>query len=247
VNESIQLRFDYESLETETRRFVLERAERIHNLARVTATGIVQIGRHLTEVKEHMEHGQFLTWIEREFGWSRTTAWRFMEVHEKIKCSNLEHLQIDVSALYLIASPSFPEPVRQQIITRAENGESVTYSGTRALVKHFTNTGEMPDIETDLYKMIAEERRLRKPTPPPGSAEERARYQQFREKVAANTAHNNAVFQVVEGIEHIAKSSLSMTEIAREIDQLDTPDKDWHGQAREAQMRLRLLCKELKK
>ena len=57
-------------------------------------------------------HGQFMEWIEREFAWSQRAAYRFMEVHEHVKVANLASLEIDASALYLIAAPSTPEPVR---------------------------------------------------------------------------------------------------------------------------------------
>jgi Protein of unknown function (DUF3102) len=66
----------------------------IHNLARMTAAGIVQIGQYLTEVKERLGHGRFLGWIEKEFAWSQPTAWRFMNVFEQFKLSNLNNLQI---------------------------------------------------------------------------------------------------------------------------------------------------------
>jgi hypothetical protein len=38
------------------------------------------------------------------------TAERFMQVHEKFKMHNLCNLEIDVSALYLIAGPTLQEP-----------------------------------------------------------------------------------------------------------------------------------------
>jgi hypothetical protein len=48
-----------------------------------------------------------------------------MNVYRHFKGENFSHLEIDISALYLIAAPSMPEPVRAQVITRAENGEKV--------------------------------------------------------------------------------------------------------------------------
>jgi hypothetical protein len=80
----------------------------------MTATGIVQIGQYLTEVKGRLKHGQFLEWIEREFAWKQAAAYRFMQVYKNVKITNLINLEIGVSALYLIASPSFPEPVRAE-------------------------------------------------------------------------------------------------------------------------------------
>ncbi|WP_371720652.1 hypothetical protein [Acidobacterium sp. S8] len=50
-----------------------------------------------------------MPWLKSEFGWSIPTAERFIRVYENIKLVNLTNLSIDVSALYLIASPSTAE------------------------------------------------------------------------------------------------------------------------------------------
>jgi hypothetical protein len=245
-----QLRFDYAGLDPDTRSFIIERAERIHNLARMTAAGIVQIGQYLTEVKERLKHGQFLDWIEREFSWNRQSAWAFMKVHECFKSSNFEHLEIDVSALYLIAAPSMPEPVRTQVITRAENGERITHSGARALVQHFAETGEVPDIETDLGELIAKQRKQLEGSEGTTAAltqQERRKLETLREEREQATARVVKVMTVIEAIEHIAQSQLSMQEIAGEIDQFDTPDKDWHQKAKQAHRELGKLCQEFKR
>lgn len=138
--------FDYSALDAATRSFVQERAERIHNLARMTATGIVQIGQYLTEVKERLAHGQFRQWIEGEFGWSRQSAVAFMQVYQRFKCQNFGHLQIDISALYRIAAPKTPEPVRHHIVARAQNGQVITNRSVRAVVQHYQSTGGLPDV-----------------------------------------------------------------------------------------------------
>jgi hypothetical protein len=155
----IQLRFDYEALDTETRRFVLERAEKIHNLARMTAAGIVQIGQYLTEAKTRLEHGKFLEWIEKEFAWKRTTAWRFMEVFEKVKCSKLEQMEIDVSALYLIAAPSTPEPVRQEVLKIAMSGEHVSHGTVKAVIAEYNKTGDADKAVGQIFRAVAEARK----------------------------------------------------------------------------------------
>jgi Protein of unknown function (DUF3102) len=81
------------------------------------------------EAKAKLKHGQWYPWLETEFGWSAVTAWRFMNVFKQIKLSTVNNLEIDVSALYLIAAPKTPEPVRKEIIERAH---------------HVTNVGPFP-------------------------------------------------------------------------------------------------------
>jgi hypothetical protein len=43
---------------------------------------VVEIGRHLTEAKKLCGHGNWLPWLEREFGWTDQTARNFMRVFD---------------------------------------------------------------------------------------------------------------------------------------------------------------------
>src|SRR5262245_16566622 len=125
---AIQSSFSYADLPNgDDRAYVKQRAEMIRETAKRTAQGIVLIGQWLTEAKTKLGHGNFLPWLKTEFGWSRQTAVSFMQVFECVKCQNFGHLEaIDVSALYLIAAPKTPEPVRAEVIRRAQNGEPMT-------------------------------------------------------------------------------------------------------------------------
>jgi hypothetical protein len=49
---------------------------------------------------------------------------RFTRVYELCKNRTVRNLDIDVSALYLITAPKTPEPVRKEIITRAQVASS---------------------------------------------------------------------------------------------------------------------------
>jgi hypothetical protein len=62
---------------------------------------IIEIGRRLIE--ELAGHGNWLPWLEREFGWSEQTARNYMAVAERFKSPTVGDLLIDASALYLLA------------------------------------------------------------------------------------------------------------------------------------------------
>jgi hypothetical protein len=124
--------------------FVRERAVQIRETAKLTAKAIVRIGQWLTEVKERLPHGQWLPWLESEFGWSEWTARRFMGVYELVKSGNLHDLEIDVSALYLIAAPSTPEPVHREVIERAKRGEPMTRAKALEVLEHYEIREELP-------------------------------------------------------------------------------------------------------
>lgn len=159
-----QLRFDYESLDDETRLFVEHRAGRIHNLARRTAEGIRTIGQLLTETKERLGHGHFTDWLEGEFAWSESSAERFMRVYScfksitvtDLKSDAFADLEIDIAALYTIAARSTPELVRAEVIRRAGNGERVSKAGALALKREFAETGVIPALDRSLSRMIKE-------------------------------------------------------------------------------------------
>jgi hypothetical protein len=65
------------------------------------------------------EHGDWLPWLEAEFGWTDRTARRFMDVARLPgKMDNLSDLDIPVSSLYLLASPELSQ-VCQELLERA--------------------------------------------------------------------------------------------------------------------------------
>ena len=78
-----QAAFDYASLAPDVRDRVETATRRLHDLERRTSENIIEMGQHLIEVKAAIGHGNFLTWLESEFGWGRSTAYRMMEVAEK--------------------------------------------------------------------------------------------------------------------------------------------------------------------
>lgn len=104
-----------------------EHAAAIRALGKRVIADVIEIGRRLTDAKAIAGHGNWLPWLEREFGWSEKTAERFMSVHMLGgKFDNLSNMTLPVSGLYLLAAPSTPEEARDAIIDRAQAGEPVS-------------------------------------------------------------------------------------------------------------------------
>ena len=167
--------FDYSQLSNADQKFLREREQQIKSLARMTAREIAEIGAHLIEVKERIGHGKFLEWIAAAFKWSERAANNSMSVHRHFKFANFPALKIDVSALYLLAEPKMPEPVRKAVIERATAGHHVSHAEVKALRAHYSETGELPK---DLGKLVAMAADAKKetdanPNPLPGPAEAR--------------------------------------------------------------------------
>jgi hypothetical protein len=60
----------------DTNPIVAEHAEAIRSLGRRVVADVIEIGRRLTECKKLLGHGNWLPWLDREFGWSEDTALR---------------------------------------------------------------------------------------------------------------------------------------------------------------------------
>ena len=43
---------------------------------------MIEIGRRLTEMKKICGHGNWLQWLQREFGWTDRQALNYMRVHK---------------------------------------------------------------------------------------------------------------------------------------------------------------------
>jgi hypothetical protein len=109
------------------------RAQRIRDLVTVTRGCIIEIGRELIAAKAEVRHGEWLQWLDREFGWSIETARKFMQVAEAFP-EIPTRLEFDASALYALSSSDVPQEARDAAITQAKAGEHVTKAHAEALI-----------------------------------------------------------------------------------------------------------------
>jgi hypothetical protein len=111
-----------------------EHADAIRRLGKQTVENIIEIGARLTECKHICGHGNWLPWLEREFGWEETTAQRFMRVHALAQSKSGNLPDLPVSAIYLLAAPSTPEAARSEIIERAKTGTPVSVAEVKQTI-----------------------------------------------------------------------------------------------------------------
>ncbi|NJN39483.1 MAG: DUF3102 domain-containing protein [Acaryochloridaceae cyanobacterium CSU_3_4] len=150
----VQLSFDYAALDSTTREAVILHRDAIRNLMRRSSQDIWDIGQHLTDVKSWLGHGLFTDWLEQEFGMKERTAQNFMSVFKTFKTANFADLNIATSALYLMASASTPNEVRDELIERAAGGETITHATAKqtiATTKHSLKvTDSIPTSASEL-------------------------------------------------------------------------------------------------
>lgn len=127
--------FDYNQLDSETRIITKQRAGEIRSLMRSTAENVMQVGEKLLEVQLKLGNGQFDAWLSAEFDWSRRTAYNFIGVFKQFRDrANFAQIDVATSALYLLAAPSTPDSAVDEVMARAEAGESISHSQAKGIV-----------------------------------------------------------------------------------------------------------------
>jgi hypothetical protein len=112
-----------------------EHATEIRRRGKRVVEDVIEIGRRLTEAKKIAGHGNWLPWLDQEFGWDERTAQRFISVHELAgKSDNLSDLNLPISGLYLLAAPSTSPEASEEIIERAKNGEKVSVEAVKQTI-----------------------------------------------------------------------------------------------------------------
>ena len=122
-----------------------DHASEIDELARTIRGGVqgmhrnvFEIGRALLQAKRILEHGAFLGWLDREFGWAPRTAQRFMSVAARLdrKYDSLSHLGVET--LYKLAAPSTPDAVIEAVIDKVEAGEDMSAKDVAVMIRQET-------------------------------------------------------------------------------------------------------------
>jgi hypothetical protein len=116
-----------------------DHADAIRALGKRAVGDVIEIGRRLTEAKKIAGHGNWLPWLEREFGWQERTAQNFMQVYVMSKSAKFADLTLPVSGLYLLAAPSTPDEARAEVIARAEGGEALSVADVARTVDEARN------------------------------------------------------------------------------------------------------------
>src|SRR5262245_5913617 len=91
----------------------------VENARRRTIEEIIVVGERLTDSQSRLDHGDWGGWLEKNFGWSESTALNIMNVYrlvisEEYESLNFKEMSIVVSELYALARPSTPKEVRDK-------------------------------------------------------------------------------------------------------------------------------------
>lgn len=123
--------FNYSELSPDVRTNVETATRRLHELERRIVGDVLEIGKHLIQVKAALPHGQFGPWLDAEFGWTDRTARNFMQAAEVFGDKSETVSDLGVTTLYALAADSTPEALRDELIERAAAGQRVTLKDVR--------------------------------------------------------------------------------------------------------------------
>lgn len=140
--------FDYAQLDENAKNLVQTKTDEIKALVKRSARDIIEIGQRLIEVKAQLPHGQFGPWLEAEFGWSYPLSAKFMNVANQFKSIKFIDLEIAPSALYLLAAPSTPGEARDEALSLAQDGETITHQRAKEII---SDHQKPPDLNADSF------------------------------------------------------------------------------------------------
>jgi hypothetical protein len=115
-----------------TDRILAREAQAIKRLKkRATAHGkrfladLIEIGKRLQRAKARVGHGNWTTWLQKNFRMSADSASNYMRLHDLSATPEFRSLRnLPIEALYLLART--PAEIRMAVAERADAGEAIT-------------------------------------------------------------------------------------------------------------------------
>jgi hypothetical protein len=115
--------FDYSSLSPETANALRKKSKDIRYEVGLAAKGIVLIGRDLKSVKDILEHGQFVLWVQQECNFSVRSAQKFLRAAAFVDGKSASAALLTPGNVYRLSAKNAPPEVVNAVIERAAAGE----------------------------------------------------------------------------------------------------------------------------
>jgi hypothetical protein len=143
----------YQSLAPQHVALAMRAEERIK--ARTVVT-VIENGRDLIEVKNALGHGLFTQWLARTFPFTERTAQLWMNAAKQYGAKSELSSVLGDKVLVLLAAPSTPEDVREEIEARATAGEKITIAEVERLKREARTAQETAArLETERKDLLA--------------------------------------------------------------------------------------------
>jgi|SRR5579863_608536 len=185
-----QPKFDYGTMVPEIASGLRSEAVLLRGLITKSTADMIEAGRVLLAIKDRLNHGQFMSWVEAEVGISIRTAQGYMRF-AKLGDGKSETVSLlPPPTVRLLAAKSAPPEIVEQVITKAAAGNIMPervvknmISEKRADLRHLDRLKREAERESRLPKAAREREKRR-----------RLEYEAERErKRAENTARAQSI------------------------------------------------------
>jgi hypothetical protein len=121
--------FNYKTLPADVADCLRQHADKIRQTA---ITAIIEIGNDLIEARQHLEHGQFIEWVETACDLTYRSAANYMSAARFAKDNVQRVAHLSAGVIYKLAAKSTPPEVVSAVITSAMSGAVVTNAEVQA-------------------------------------------------------------------------------------------------------------------
>jgi ParB-like chromosome segregation protein Spo0J len=145
--------------ETAAAPLLAEHVQAIRALGRRMMADALEIGRRLAECRRFIR-SDWIGWLDRELGLTYRSALNFIRIHElaSARSENFSDLDLPVSGLYLLAQPSTPDSLRDEVFQRAASGEALSFADIKREVTSERPTAARLSGLAKIAQQLAEER-----------------------------------------------------------------------------------------
>ncbi|GJE57316.1 DUF3102 domain-containing protein [Methylobacterium thuringiense] len=150
---------------------------------------VMDTGRDLLAMKERLDHGLFLKWVGSEMSLTARTAQNFMQTAAQLgsKSETVSHLP--PTTLYKLASPSLPDPIREEIVGRLDAGEALT---PKAIDSRIWEARKEAEREAAEAKLTPDERKRQAKSKRDADARRRREHERWQAEQAEERARKGA-------------------------------------------------------
>jgi hypothetical protein len=122
VHKLAATQFDYNTVPASIRSDLQAQAKLIKKLIAKTTAGLIEVGRNLIAVKQQLDHGQFMDWVEIEVGIVKRTAQSYMAIARLADAKGATVALLPPTTAHRLAAISAPVEVVDHVLDRAVNG-----------------------------------------------------------------------------------------------------------------------------
>jgi len=108
----------------------------IKNMIAKTTEGIIEVGRSLIAIKQQLDHGQFIDWVEMEVGISKRTAQSYMAIARLFETKGATVALLPPTTAHRLAGISAPVEVVDHVLDRAGSGQIVPVGEVDEMLKN---------------------------------------------------------------------------------------------------------------